>query len=149
MDSLTNLFWHDGKFLGIEWGAWKVVGWIGNAVFFSRFVVQWYATEKLKRVVVPTAFWWLSLAGSLLLLSYALFGKRDSVFIFAYAFTWIPYIRNLIIHHRHEAAHLTCPQCANSCPPHSNFCFVCGTRIDSVLTPKIASLKDGSQPAPL
>ena len=71
MDWLTNLIWHDGKFLGVEWSIWKVIGWIGNAVFFSRFVVQWYATEKSKRVVVPTAFWWLSLTGSLLLLIYS------------------------------------------------------------------------------
>ena len=129
MDSLTNLLWHDGKFLGIEWHAWKVVGWCGNAIFFSRFFVQWYATEKLKRVVVPTAFWWLCLAGSLILLSYALFYQRDSVFIFAYLFTWIPYIRNLIIHHRHAEAHLDCPQCEASCPPHSNFCHACGARL--------------------
>jgi len=130
MDSLTNLIWHDGKFFGIQWGVWKVIGWLGNAVFFSRFFVQWYATEKLKRVVVPTAFWWLSLAGSLLLLSYALFYQHDSVFIFAYAFTWIPYIRNLIIHKRHADAHLDCPACGVSCPPHSRFCYACGTRLE-------------------
>lgn len=129
MDWLTNLVWHEGKFLGIEWHFWKVIGWLGNAVFFSRFFVQWYATEKLKRVVVPTGFWWLSLAGSLLLLSYALFYQHDSVFIFAYAFTWIPYIRNLIIHQRHKTAHLDCPSCGKTCPPHSNFCFACGTRL--------------------
>src|SRR5215813_3159989 len=125
MDWLTNLIWHGGKFFGIEWNVWKVVGMIGNAIFCSRFFVQWYATEKLKRVVVPIAFWWLSLVGSLLLLSYALFYRRDSVFIFAYAFTWIPYIRNLVIHRRHEEAHLTCTGCRQSCPPHSNFCFAC------------------------
>ena len=66
MDFLTDLFWRDGKFLGIEWHVWKVVGWLGNATFFSRFFVQWYATEKTKQVVVPTAFWWLSLIGSFL-----------------------------------------------------------------------------------
>jgi lipid-A-disaccharide synthase-like uncharacterized protein len=139
MDWLTNLIWHDGKFLGIQWSVWKAVGWLGNAVFFSRFFVQWYATEKLKRVVVPTAFWWLSLAGSLLLLSYALFYQRDSVFIFAYAFTWIPYIRNLIIHHRHAAAHVLCPQCAQVCPPQSKFCLECGERISPALNPKMAA----------
>jgi lipid-A-disaccharide synthase-like uncharacterized protein len=128
MDWLTNLIWHDGKFLGIEWGVWKILGWFGNIVFFSRFVVQWFATEKQKRVVVPAAFWWLSLSGSLLLFAYALH-RKDSVFIFAYAFTWIPYIRNLIIHQRHEAAHLDCASCGKSCPPHSNFCFSCGTRL--------------------
>ncbi|MCX6925302.1 MAG: lipid-A-disaccharide synthase N-terminal domain-containing protein [Verrucomicrobia bacterium] len=131
MDWLTNLIWHHGKLFGIEWGVWKVVGWLGNAVFFSRFFVQWYATEKLKRVVVPTAFWWLSLAGSLLLLSYALFYKQDSVFIFAYAFTWIPYIRNLVIHRQHAAAHLNCPGCGELCPPHSKFCFACGARLST------------------
>ena len=126
MDWLTNLIWHDGRLFGIEWSTWKVVGWLGNATFFSRFFVQWYATEKRKQVVVPTAFWWLSLAGSLLLLSYALFHDRDSVFICAYAFTWIPYIRNLVIHRRHAAAHLNCPSCGKPCPPLSRFCFACG-----------------------
>src|ERR1044071_8974590 len=130
MDSLTNLIWHDGKFFGIQWGVWKVIGWLGNAVFFSRFFVQWYATEKLKRVVVPTAFWWLSLAGSLLLLSYALFYQHDSVFIFAYAFTWIPYIRNLIIHKRHADAHLDCPACGVDSPPSANYCASCGVKIE-------------------
>ena len=129
MDALTNLIWHDGKLFGIEWHAWKVVGWCGNAVFFSRFFVQWYATEKKNQVVVPPLFWWLSLGGSLLLLSYALFYQRDSVFIFAYAFTWIPYIRNLIIHHRHLDAHLHCQNCTASCPPHSNYCFACGSQL--------------------
>ena len=120
---------HNGKFLGIDWGMWKIIGWLGNALFFSRFFVQWYATEKLKRVVVPAAFWWLSLAGSLLLLSYGLFHVGDSVYIFAYAFTWIPYIRNLVIHHRHARAELSCPACAKTCPPQSNYCFACGTPI--------------------
>ena len=133
MEWLANIKWHDGfsngRFLWIEWHFWKVIGWLGNAVFFSRFFVQWYATEKKKHVVVPTAFWWLSLAGSLLLLSYALFHQRDSVFIFAYAFTWIPYIRNLVIHYRHQDAHLDCSACGQSCPPHSNFCAACGRRL--------------------
>src|SRR5438034_8009264 len=129
MDWLSHRIWHHGKFLGITWSMWKVIGWLGNALFFSRFFVQWYATEKLKQVVVPAAFWWLSLGGSLLLLSYALFYQRDSVFIFAYAFTWIPYIRNLVIHRRHEDAHLDCPGCGKPCPPHSNFCSACGARL--------------------
>jgi lipid-A-disaccharide synthase-like uncharacterized protein len=126
MDWLTHVLWYDGRFLGIEWHAWKVVGWIGNLTFFSRFLVQWYATEKQKRVVVPTTFWWLSLLGSSLLFSYALFHQRDSVFIFAYAFTWIPYVRNLVIHHRTVAASRPCARCGSLCPPQARFCAQCG-----------------------
>jgi len=133
VDWLTNLLWHDGKLLGITWSAWKVLGWMANAVFFSRFFVQWYATEKLKRVVVPTAFWWLSLAGSLLMLIYSLH-QRDSVYIFAYAFNWIPYVRNLIIQRRHAAEHLDCPACNTVCPPQSNFCLSCGAALAPAAT---------------
>ena len=126
MDWPTSVVWPDGKFLGIDWSVWKAIGWLGNAVFFSRFFVQWYATEKRRRVVVPTAFWWLSLTGSLLLLIYSI-RQRDSVFICAYAFTWILYIRNLIIHRRNEDAHLTYPGCGRACAPESNFCSSCGS----------------------
>ena len=131
MDCLTNLvwhglIWHNDKLFGIEWSIWKVVGWLGNTVFFSRFFVQWYATEKRKQVVVPQSFWWLSLIGSVTLLCYGLFYLNDSVVIFAYAFTWIPYTRNLIIHRRYKAGYVNCPQCGKVCPPQSNFCPDCG-----------------------
>ncbi|MGO8701680.1 MAG: lipid-A-disaccharide synthase N-terminal domain-containing protein [Limisphaerales bacterium] len=126
MDLLHQAFWFHGKFLGVEWTAWKVVGWMGNAAFSSRFFVQWYATEKRKQVVVPVLFWWLSLGGSLILLAYALFHQPDSVFIFAYAFAWIPYIRNLMIHHRNERARRACPECATLAPVGANYCHQCG-----------------------
>jgi lipid-A-disaccharide synthase-like uncharacterized protein len=108
---------------------WNVIGWTGQFVFFSRFFVQWYATEKKKQVVVPSAFWWLSITGSLLLLLYAVFYDKHYVVIFSYAFSWIPYIRNLIIHQRHKEAHLDCPKCGLSCPPQAKFCSECGTRL--------------------
>jgi lipid-A-disaccharide synthase-like uncharacterized protein len=125
-----NLIWHDGKLFGIEWSVWKIVGWVGNLTFTSRFIVQWYATEKLKRVVVPVAFWWLSLIGSLLLLAFAIFADHQSVFIFAYAFTWIPYIRNLVIHRRNEKAALACRVCGQKNSPQSNFCPNCGEKLN-------------------
>lgn len=128
MNWLTDLLWHDGKLLGIEWSVWKVVGWVGNATFFSRFFVQWYATEKKKQVVVPTAFWWLSLTGSLLLLIYAL-RQKDSVFIFAYLFTWIPYIRNLMIQHKHVQTLQNCSDCKLILPADARFCLQCGAKV--------------------
>jgi lipid-A-disaccharide synthase-like uncharacterized protein len=132
MDWLTNLIWINGHFLGVEWSVWKVLGWLGNAAFSLRFLIQWYATEKRKRVVVPTTFWWLSLMGSLLFLIYSL-RQRDSVFIFAYAFNWIPYIRNLIIHYRHSQAHMTCPTCGKLCAPESSFCATCGASLEAAV----------------
>ena len=128
MDSILHLIWHDGQLLGIDWSVWKVVGWCGNAVYFSRFFVQWYATEKKKQVVVPQAFWWLSLVGSVTLLAYSLH-QQDSVFIFAYAFTWIPYIRNLMIHRRNKAASTICASCGQKNPPQANFCPNCGGKL--------------------
>ncbi|MGI8965037.1 MAG: lipid-A-disaccharide synthase N-terminal domain-containing protein, partial [Limisphaerales bacterium] len=76
----------------------------------------------------PLSFWWLSLVGSLLLLIYGI-RQRDSVFIFAYAFTWIPYIRNLMIHHRHAQSHQLCPECGFDSPPSAQFCSACGNQL--------------------
>lgn len=115
------------QFLGIDWDAWKVIGWLGNIAFSLRFFVQWCATEKKKEVVIPMSFWWLSLIGSTLLLAYAVFDRKDSVFIFAYAFTWIPYIRNLIIARRNrDEAPDNCVACNTKAPPHAKYCAECG-----------------------
>jgi lipid-A-disaccharide synthase-like uncharacterized protein len=128
MQVLLDFIWHNGKFFGIDWSVWKVVGWIGNFVFSSRFIVQWYFTEKHKQVVVPQAFWWLSLTGALSLLCYSIH-QRDSVFIFAYAFSWIPYMRNLVIHRRNKAALSDCVGCGQKNPPQANYCSNCGVKV--------------------
>lgn len=127
MSSLHDAVWQNGHLNWVNF--WTLIGWLGNFVFFSRFLVQWYATEKQRQVVVPAAFWWLSLAGSLLLLSYAIFYDKHHVIIFAYAFTWIPYTRNLIIHFRHEKAHSNCVACGKKVPPQSNYCPHCGAKL--------------------
>jgi lipid-A-disaccharide synthase-like uncharacterized protein len=132
--------WHfdvifiNDRLLGIEWHAWKVVGWAGNVIFFSRFFVQWWATEKNKQVVVPDSFWWLSLIGSLLLLAYGVH-RRDSVFIFAYAFTWIPYIRNLIISYRATRDEFYCAKCETLCSPTAVYCSRCGHKVGDAPEP--------------
>ena len=125
-----NWIWDGNRFLLIEWHVWKVVGWTGNAVFFSRFLVQWIATEKRQQVVVPIAFWWLSMIGSILLLAYGI-RQRDSVFIFAYAFTWIPYIRNIVIYHRNKAASRHCKSCGARPPHRAAFCHRCGLQLSA------------------
>jgi lipid-A-disaccharide synthase-like uncharacterized protein len=129
MDSIHNLLWHHDKFLGITWNTWKVIGFVGNTIFFSRFLVQWYATEKRKQIVVPQAFWWLSLIGTVIMLNYAIFYLHDSVVILSFAFSWIPYIRSLIIHRRHKNAHRNCTGCGQKIPPQSNYCPNCGVKV--------------------
>ena len=129
MAHLHDLFFTDGHFLGFKKDPWEIVGFIGLGTFSVRFLVQWYVTEKKKQVVVPTSFWWLSIAGSLILLAYSFFYKHEVVFILSYAFNCIPYFRNLIIHHRHAREHRDCPNCGVICPPKSNYCFACGTKL--------------------
>ena len=130
MDSLTNLLTFNGHFLGIEWHFWAAIGWLGNAIFSTRFFVQWYATERRKQVTIPTAFWWLSLLGSLSLFAYALH-RRDPVFIVANGVSWIPYVRNLIIHYRHQGAQQTCGQCGTVGSPSANYCPHCGCALNA------------------
>ena len=129
MHALMDLLWYHGKLLGITWSAWKVIGWLGNLAFSSRFLVQWYATEKSRQVVVPPLFWWLSLIGSVTLLAYWIH-KGDSVGIFAYAFAWIPYLRSLMIHRQNKAARIACAGCGQKNPPQSNYCPNCGGKLN-------------------
>jgi lipid-A-disaccharide synthase-like uncharacterized protein len=57
-----------------------IIGFIGQAFFSMRFVVQWLYSERQRRILMPTAFWYFSLVGGCILLSYAIY-KRDPVFI--------------------------------------------------------------------
>ena len=73
---------------------WLGVGLFAQAVFASRFVVQWIASERAKASVVPVAFWYLSLVGALMLLAYAVY-RRDPVFILGQSTGTVIYLRNL------------------------------------------------------
>ncbi len=81
---------------------WVAVGFAGQALFGSRFLVQWIATERRRQSVVPTVFWYLSLGGGLVLLSYALW-RRDPVFIAGQSFGLLVYSRNLWFVHQGRA----------------------------------------------
>jgi lipid-A-disaccharide synthase-like uncharacterized protein len=73
---------------------WVLFGFMGQAMFTMRFVVQWIASEKRKESVIPVAFWYFSLGGGLILLAYAI-RQMDPVFIAAYLLNPIIYFRNL------------------------------------------------------
>lgn len=73
---------------------WIAVGLAGQAFFFSRFLVQWLASEKAGESVFPMAFWYLSLSGGFLLLLYAIY-RRDPVFILGQTTGTFIYLRNI------------------------------------------------------
>jgi lipid-A-disaccharide synthase-like uncharacterized protein len=76
----------------LDW--WVLLGFVAQAFFTARFAVQWIASERAGRSVIPIAFWWCSIGGGLLLLLYALY-RRDPVFIAGQAFGVFVYLRNL------------------------------------------------------
>ena len=78
--------------------AWIVVGFMGQALFSARFIVQWLASERVKRSIVPRAFWYFSLAGGATLLAYAIH-KRDPVFIAGQGLGLFVYLRNIYLIH--------------------------------------------------
>lgn len=75
---------------------WLVIGFLGQAMFFMRFFVQWIASERSKRSVIPDAFWYFSLGGGMILLSYAIY-RQDPVFIMGQGTGLLIYVRNLML----------------------------------------------------
>lgn len=81
---------------------WVGIGLTGQLLFTARFLVQWIASERERRSVVPVAFWYFSLVGGLVLFSYALY-RKDPVFILGQSMGLVIYARNLwLIHAEHE-----------------------------------------------
>jgi lipid-A-disaccharide synthase-like uncharacterized protein len=75
---------------------WLVFGMLGQLLFSARFLVQWVASERRRQSIIPVAFWWLSLAGGLSLLAYAVH-RRDPVFILGQLPGVVVYSRNLML----------------------------------------------------
>lgn len=73
---------------------WVILGFVAQIAFTMRFVVQWVASERAGKTVIPFAFWTFSLGGGTLLLIYALY-RRDPVFIAGQLLSTFIYIRNL------------------------------------------------------
>lgn len=81
--------------------AWFVMGFIAQCAFGMRFLIQWIASEKAGKSVVPEVFWYLSILGSAGLLVYAV-KRADPLFILAYSLNSFIYIRNLMLIHRNR-----------------------------------------------
>jgi lipid-A-disaccharide synthase-like uncharacterized protein len=81
---------------------WAGIGLGGQFFFFMRFFIQWIASERKKRSVVPLAFWYFSIGGGAVLLAYACY-KRDLVFILGQGGGLIIYVRNLMLIYKHRA----------------------------------------------
>jgi len=75
---------------------WLVVGFIGQALFAMRFIIQWIISEKHGESIIPLPFWYFSIGGSIILLTYSIH-KQDPVFILGQSLGSIIYIRNLIL----------------------------------------------------
>lgn len=92
----------DPRSVGLPWG-WLAFGFGAQALFMARMLVQWIATERQRRSVVPEAFWWLSLIGGFMLLAYFL-RRGDPVGVVGQLFGVVVYLRNLVHIHRERGS---------------------------------------------
>lgn len=76
--------------------SWLIVGFLGQSFFFSRFLVQWVASERKGKSTIPLSFWYLSMGGSAFLLAYSIY-RQDIVFILGQSINQFVYIRNLVL----------------------------------------------------
>jgi lipid-A-disaccharide synthase-like uncharacterized protein len=92
LSNALGTYFHDVFVVRLDW--WLALGFLAQALFTMRFLVQWIASERAGKSVVPIAFWFFSIGGGALLLVYALY-RRDPVFIAGQAFGVFVYARNL------------------------------------------------------
>jgi lipid-A-disaccharide synthase-like uncharacterized protein len=83
---------------------WKIVGWSGSAIFSIRFFLQWIASERAKKSIIPIGFWECSVLGSVLALSYFAIYRRDSVGVLMTLAPLPLYVRNLYLKWREVLA---------------------------------------------
>lgn len=82
---------------------WLLLGFTGQALFSMRFLVQWIYSERHRQSLIPVAFWYFSIAGGAILLSYAIY-RQDPVFIVGQSAGFFIYSRNLYFIHRQRLA---------------------------------------------
>lgn len=82
--------------MNITLDGWIIFGFLAQFIFFLRFAVQWWASEKEKKSVIPLSFWYLSIVGSVMILIYAI-KREDIVFITAQFLALFIYARNIVL----------------------------------------------------
>lgn len=94
---------------------WIAIGFLGQGLFFGRWLIQWIASERRAESRVPVSFWYMSLIGGLITLAYAIY-RRDPVFIAGQGVGALVYIRNLMLIHRQgpRSTTETIPPAANT-----------------------------------
>jgi len=97
---------------GVVITPWKLIGYLGVFLFAARWLVQMIATRQQGRPHFPGLFWGMSIAGSVLVLAYFIWGKNDSVGVLANLFPMLVAIYNIVMHRRAAKAddHSTSPQ---------------------------------------
>lgn len=83
---------------------WIIFGFLGQGLFFMRFFVQWLASEKAGKSVVPNAFWYFSILGGVALLVYAIWHLQDPVISLGQGLGLLIYFRNLYFIHGKKAS---------------------------------------------
>ena len=78
-----------------------IIGFAGQGLFASRFIIQWLYSEKLGKSSIPVIFWYLSIFGGIGLLTYAIF-RQDPVIIVGQTFGIFIYVRNLYLIYKKE-----------------------------------------------
>jgi lipid-A-disaccharide synthase-like uncharacterized protein len=92
LSNALDSYFYDVFVVRLDW--WLALGFLAQGLFTARFLVQWIASERAGKSVIPIAFWFFSIGGGALLLVYALY-RRDPVFIVGQAFGVFVYARNL------------------------------------------------------
>ena len=102
LSTLTN-YLHEVFVAKFQW--WVLLGYVAQILFTMRFLVQWIASERAGRSVIPTAFWIFSIGGGVLLFAYSLY-RKDPVFIAGQGLGVFIYLRNLyfVLRERGQAA---------------------------------------------
>jgi lipid-A-disaccharide synthase-like uncharacterized protein len=105
LPALLAVTWigQEHRFWGLDWSYLTFLGLMGNAIFSTRFLIQWLESERKGESVIPVAFWYWSIFGSIIMCLYFIF-KRDPVGILAYLPNSFIYFRNLHLIKRHRLA---------------------------------------------